>query len=81
MPNFSHKDSVALAYDANKKRLRAEGSIILAEVMNEALHEMTTQFNVALGQGQILHIGGPREEMKQLLRAAAVKELSSGSPE
>jgi len=78
VPNYITKDNVQLAYDANKKRLRAEGSIILAEVMNSALSEMTAQFNAALGNGQILEIGGTREEMKEFLRIAAQKQLGAG---
>ena len=78
MPNYTSKDNVALAYDANKKRLRAEGQIVLAELMNMALDEMTTQFNAALAKGEILEIGGTREEMKEFLRIAAQKQLGSG---
>ncbi len=78
MPSYGYKDDVALAFDANKKRLRAEGSILLAEAMNEALDEMTTQFNEALAVGQILYIGGSREEMKALLFTAAQKKLGPG---
>jgi len=78
VPNYISKDNVALAFDANKKRLRCEGQIILAEVMNAALSEMTQQFNAALGEGQILEIGGTREEMKEFLRIAAQKQLGTG---
>jgi hypothetical protein len=79
MPNYLYKDNAALAYDANKKRLRAEGAIVLASVMNEALNEMTDQFNKALNEGKILEIGGSREEMKSFLRLAAQRELGDGS--
>jgi hypothetical protein len=72
MPSYNHKDAVVLAFDANKKRLRTEGSIVLAALMNEALNEMATQFNAALG------IGGSREEMKAYLRVAAERELGPG---
>lgn len=78
MPNYMYKDEAALAWDANKKRLRTEGAIILAEVMNEAINEMTLQFNEALEKGQIVSIGGSREEMKDFLAAAARKQLGSG---
>lgn len=79
MPNYLYKDDVALAYDANKKRLRTEGSIMLQAAMNEALSEMTAQFNEALARGEILEIGGSREEMKALLYSAAQKKLGPGS--
>lgn len=75
MPNHTQKDDVQLAYDANKKRLRAEGQIVLARVMNEALHEMTTGFNEALARGEILEIGGSREELRALLLKASQREL------
>jgi hypothetical protein len=77
MPNHTYKDNVALTFDANKKRLRTEGQIILAALMNEALHEMTSQFNEALSRGEILEIGGSREEMKGFLRIAASRELGA----
>lgn len=78
MPTYNTKDAVELAWDANKKRLRAEGSIILAELMNMALDEMTSEFNAALDKGEILEIGGTREEMKGFLRVAAQKQLGAG---
>ena len=79
MPKYMHKDRVQLAFDANKKRLRTEGAIVLAAVMNEALAEMTYQFNEALERGELLEIGGSREEMKAFFRQAADRQLGSGS--
>ena len=78
MPSYHYKDEVARAFDANKKRLRAEGSIILSDLLNEALHEMTIDFNRALARGEILRIGGSREELKAFLRIAAQRELGVG---
>ncbi len=78
MPNYVYKDAVALAYDGNKKRLRAEGSIILDGLMNEALNTMTTEFNEALNRGELLEIGGTRTEMLGFLRTAAQKQLGVG---
>lgn len=78
MPDYRHKDAVSLAYDANKKRLRLEGRLVLDALMNEALNEMTSQFNEALGRGEILDIGGTRDELKALLWATAKRELAPG---
>lgn len=78
MPNYNHKDAVALAYDANKKRLRLEGRIILDRLMNEALAEMTHEFNEGLQRGELLNIGGSAEELKGFLRIAARRELGVG---
>lgn len=78
MPSYGYKDEVALTFEANKKRLRAEGAVILARLMNEALNEMTTQFNAALARGEILSIGASAEEMKGFLRTAAQKQLGVG---
>lgn len=75
MPNYAYKDPVDLAYSANRRRLRTEGAILLDAVMNEALNEMTAQFNEALNEEKILEIGGTREEMLGFLRAAAQKQL------
>ena len=80
MPDYRHKDRVALVYDANKKRLRCEGQVILAALMNEALHQMTEDFNAAVAEGNLLEIGGSREEMKEFLRRAAVKHLGLPTP-
>jgi hypothetical protein len=78
VPTHSHKDNVQLEWDNNKRRLRAEGACILAEIMNEAINEMTTQFNEALGRGEILQIGGTRREMQGYLAIAAQRQLGVG---
>ena len=75
--SYRYKDNVQLAYDANVKRLRAEGAIVLAGLMNEALHEMDRQFTEAVNRGEILSIGGTREEMLGFLRTAADKQLAA----
>ena len=76
---IKHKSPVDLAYDANVKRIRTEGAIVLAEMMNEALNEMTAQFKEAQSAGSILRIGGSRDEMIGFLRIAAEKQLGMGS--
>ena len=80
MPNYRYKDEVALAYDANKKRLRLEGRILLDRIMNEALAEMTDQFNRGLERGEVLLIGGSEDEFKSFLRIAASRELGQLGP-
>lgn len=80
MASYKKKDKVTLAFQANVKRLRAEGAIILAEVMNQAISEMDEAFQEALNKGELLHIEGTREEMKKYLRAAAERELYDRRP-
>lgn len=75
MPSYKHKDQIALTYENNKRRMRCEGQVILAALMNEALKEMTDEFNAALQVGGLLEIGGSREEMKAFLRMAAERHL------
>lgn len=75
MTSYRYKDKVELAFDANKTKLRAEGNIILKSLMNEALNEMSIEFNAKLAAGEIYHIGGSREDMLRFLRIAATKEL------
>jgi hypothetical protein len=77
--SYIYKDRIVLVFEANKKRLRAEGQIILATLLNEALGEMSRQFDAAQARGELLEIGGSREEMKQFLRVAAQRELGDGS--
>jgi hypothetical protein len=76
---YNYKNDVAMAYDRNKKRLRFEGRLILDELLNEALNEMTGAFNEAAANGQILELEGTRDEMLGYLRQAAQKQLGSGS--
>lgn len=78
MPAYQMKDQVQLAYDANKRRLRVEAQVVLADVMNSALSEMTSQFNKALERGEILDIGGSRDELRALLWEASKRELETG---
>ena len=70
-----YKDRIELTYEANKRRLRLEGGLILAEMMNEALQEMNTAFHEALNRGELLEISGTREEMKGFLKRAAARHL------
>ena len=79
MSGFVYKNNVALAYDRNKKRLRLEGRLILDELLNEALNEMTGAFNEAAANGEVLELEGTRDEMLGYLRTAAQKQLGPGS--
>lgn len=74
--NYNYKGPEKLAFDANKKRLRVECTILMDRVVNEVFNEMTLQFNEALAEGQILEFSGATEHVKELLRIAAAKELS-----
>lgn len=78
MASYNHKNQYALAFDANKKRLRTEGGIILARVMNEALNEMTERFNEGELRGEVLEIGGSQEELRELLFLASQKAIGPG---
>lgn len=78
MPKYLYKDAVALAFDANKKRLRLEGRILLDRIMNEALAEMTHEFNAGLERGELLNVGGSPEDLRRFLRVAAGRELGAG---
>lgn len=79
MSRYTKRDSVELAYAANVKRIRLEGRIVLDNLMNEALAEMTEEFNERLTRGELLNIEGNREELKKYLRRAADKELGPSS--
>jgi hypothetical protein len=79
MSGFVYKNNVAMAYDRNKKRLRLEGRLILDELLNEAMNEMTGAFNEAAAKGEILELGGTRDELLGYLRTAAQTQLGSGS--
>ena len=76
--SYNYKNSAALAYDRNKKRLRLEGRLILDELLNEALDAMTCEFNEALANGEVLELEGSREELLGFLRVATLRQLGSG---
>lgn len=75
--SYNKKDTVVLTYNANKKRLRCEGQILLDEVLNEAVAEMDEQFTEALNRGEVLTIEGSRAEFRRFLRAASEKLLNA----
>ena len=77
MPSYSYKDETALAYEAFKKRLRSEASIVLAAVLNEALSEGTKRFNEELARGGIPRIDVTEDTLRELLLAAAQRELAA----
>lgn len=76
---YTKKDNILLTFEENKKRLRMEGNLILARVMNEALAEMSGQFTEALARGELLKIGGSADEMREFLRVAADRHLRGPS--
>jgi hypothetical protein len=75
MPKFTSKDEATLAYEANKKRLRVEGQLILDRVMNEALRDMTAEFNKNLNRGRIVSLALNEDALKRSFRRAAKKVL------
>lgn len=77
--NYNYKGPERLAYDANKKRLRVECTILTDRIVNEILNEMTLQFNEGLAEGKILEFKGSEDHVKDLLRIAAQKELGVGN--
>lgn len=77
--NYTYKGPEKLVYDANKKRLRTECTILFDRVINEIFNEMTIQFNDALAEGKILEIKGSEDHVKELLRIATKKELGPGN--
>lgn len=79
MSGYQHKTPAALAYDRNKKRLRLEGRLILDELLNEALAEMTGTFNEAAANGEVLELEGTRDELLGFLRVAFQRQLGEGS--
>ena len=75
MPTYNYKNHTALAYDENKKRLRLEASIVLAEIMNEALKEMTREFNDGLARKHLHRLSAA--EARAFLSAATRKMLEA----
>lgn len=75
MPSYIYKDETELAFAANKKLLRAQGAVILDRIMNEALHEMTEEFNEGIAQGKILYLEATSNDIKGYLQKAANKQL------
>lgn len=76
MPRYIHKDNILLEFEANKKRLRTEGRIVLDRVLNEALDQMAKEFNAGLDRGEVLRVESSPNELRRLLWQAARLELS-----
>jgi hypothetical protein len=77
MPKYTHKDATTLAYEANKKRLRVEGQILLDNMMNEAVHEMTQQFNKELSHGRIVELKLDEDSVRKLFKSSSRKVLGA----
>lgn len=69
MPEYKYKDAAASAYDANKKRLRAEANIVMADALNEAIEDMTHEFNSSLHNGVILELESHQAIRNRLSKA------------
>lgn len=76
--SYRHKGHDELIFDANVKRIRLEGRIILDEVMNEALKIMSDRFQEARLNGTVLELDGNKELLKEFLLEASKRELESG---
>jgi hypothetical protein len=70
MSRYSKKDATAMTYDANKRKLRHELALLNAELLNEALSEMTRDFEYALQQDRRVAISLSRQEVIGYLKGA-----------
>jgi hypothetical protein len=77
--SYKYKQKQELVFEANKKRLRLEGQILLADLLNEAVSVMSDRFNEAYLEGTILELDGNRDELKSYLLEAANRELTPGA--
>ena len=75
---YKKKNKGVLAFQANVKRIRCEANIVLQEVLNSALAEMSDEFDAAFNDGNILEIECTPDELKKLLLRAAQRELGTG---
>jgi hypothetical protein len=73
---YISKDRAELTFEANKKRLRTEASILLSWALNEALAEMSEQFLKALHDGELLEITTTPAEMMPFFQRAIEKHKS-----
>ena len=80
MSRYTRKDRTALTYDANKKRIRHELGLLLAEIQNEVLAEMTADFDQAIQNKELLMLGLTREQAVAYLRSA-MRRLYGAVPE
>jgi hypothetical protein len=67
-----------LVWKENRENISLQGRQILRRVLNTALVELDKQFLEALNRGEILEINPGQNELKSLLFASALKELSVG---
>lgn len=74
---YNRKTEAELAFDANKKRLRAEVQLIADELLNQAFSVMSEEFQQAYIRGEILQVEGNREQLLKYLQTATTKVLSA----
>lgn len=69
MPEFKPKDEYALAYDADRKRLRQEARIQLDVMLNGAYAELAKLHTEAQQRGEVVRVVFGPDEVKGLLNA------------
>lgn len=74
---YNRKNESTLTFNANKKRLRNEAQILLDALMNDALSEMSDEFEEALIRGEVQRIEGTREDLREYLRRASERVLGA----
>lgn len=75
MPSYIYKDETEIAFAANRKLLRAQGAVILDRMMNEALKEMSDEFNKGIAEGRILRLEATSDDIIKYLQKAVHKQL------
>lgn len=77
--SYRKKDNIRLTYMENEKRMRLEGRLLVERLLNEAVAEMSAEFDEALANGQLLVVGDTRDDLQRYLRTAADKLLQGSA--
>lgn len=75
MPEYVAKDQTQLTYEANVKRIRTEGRVVLDTMLNEALAAHSKAFNAGVQRGELLELRLDAQDVKRLLGSSAQKVL------
>ena len=75
---YKKKSAFDMAYDRGKRAIRTRLADLKAEMENELLAEFTKQFIANEAKGVLVELRADDEEMLQLLRRAAQRQLEDG---
>jgi hypothetical protein len=74
---YAKKTEAQLVWKENKEKITLQARQLMNRMLNEALTELSANFQAGLEKGEILNLDAAKEELRQLLLSAAKRELQA----